>query len=176
MFFPPTWDTRHAQLGRSQATINQWLFKHNQPCCVTEPHKTPLQLPTQSHLIAHRVCVGQFPEGSCARWLCGSLISTPWLRERSDVFTQSRTHIHGAFLGGACVFSFSMILFFDRLIFLLLSDVPLFLHLFIALWQHRWFCRPVIKAATVTVIESERVGALLLFVVIYSYSTQTRRL
>lgn len=47
-----------------------------------EPHKISLQLPTQSHLIAHHVCVGQFPEGSCARWMCGSLIST-------DVFKQS---------------------------------------------------------------------------------------
>lgn len=80
---PAFFDAREAaQLGSKKTRLQSISgpFKHNQPRCAAEPHRFPLQLPTQSHLIAHRVCVGQFPEGSRARRR-RSLIPAPRLRE-----------------------------------------------------------------------------------------------
>lgn len=80
---PRVFDAREAaQLGSEKTRLQSISgpFKHNQPRRAAEPHRFPLQLPTQSHLIAHRVCVGQFPEGSRARRR-RSLIPAPRLRE-----------------------------------------------------------------------------------------------
>ncbi len=142
IFFNPWMNIRRTKPGCSKVTINQWLFKHNLPCFATQPQKIPLHLPTQSHLIAQRVCWSV-----SRRFLCLPVV---WEHDFCAM-TQTESscnHIslHRAIYYPAFVCSRGIILFLQVIFLLLRPDFPLFIQLFIYSPFTFWQCRCFLQA------------------------------